>query len=116
MGRRLNMAFARDMATSAGASFGAYLYEEIAGSAVVEATAQDGRFSPFDIALQLAVGWGPFILAAHQGGHFWASFAGAIAFNRVDNVVVALGGRAATPVGLIRRGETMTEAESRMRG
>lgn len=114
MTRKLNMAFMKDMGKVGAGTFAAYLYEEIAGAAVVEATARDGRFSPFDVALQLMVGWGPFVLASTQGGAFWNSFAGATAYNRVDNIVVALGGRANTPLGVIAPGETMSQAQARL--
>jgi len=113
--RKLNMKFAADMAKTGGGASLAYLYEEIAGQAVVEATAKDGRLSLFDIALQLAIGWGPFVLASQQGGGpFWASWAGAIAFNRIDNMVYALGGRPVTHTGPAFPGESLAEARSRL--
>jgi len=111
---RLNMKFAADMAKTSGGAGAAYLYEEIASQAVVEATSQDGRLSLFDIALQLVVGWGPFVVASHLGGPFWGSFAGAIAYNRVDNLAVMAGQRAQTPMGYVRRGETLAEARARL--
>lgn len=114
MSRKLNMAFAADFAKIGGASALSYLYEEIAGQAVVDATAGDGRFSPFDIALQLMVGWGPFVLASYQGGPFWAAFAGATAFNRIDNIVYALGGRSITHVGPGLPGETLEQTRARI--
>lgn len=114
MTRKLNMAFLKDMGKLGGGTFAAFMYEEIAGAAVVDATARDGRFSPFDIALQLAVGWGPFVLASYQGGPFWTAFAGATAYNRVDNLVVALGGRASTVFGPIAPGETQAQTQARL--
>lgn len=116
MTRRMNMAFVKDLGKAGAGTAAAYLYEEIAGAAVVDATARDGRFSPFDVALQLLVGWGPFALASVQGGAFWHAFAGATAYNRVDNIVVALGGRARTPLGVVAPGETMDEAHARLSG
>lgn len=114
--RKMNMAFLADMGKVGAGTAAAFLYEEIAGSAVVDATARDGHFSPFDVALQLLVGWGPFVLASTQGGPFWTSFAGATAYNRVDNIVVALGGKARTPLGVIAPGETMSQAQARLGG
>jgi hypothetical protein len=117
MARKLNMKFVQDMGKAGAGTFAAYLYEEIAGAAVVQATAQDGRFSPFDVLLQLAVGWGPFVVASMQGGGaFWNAAAGAVAYNRVDNIVVALGGKAVTPFGVIAPGETMAQAQARIGG
>lgn len=116
MTRKMNMAFLKDMGKVGAGTAAAFLYEEIAGSAVVDATARDGKFSPFDVALQLLVGWGPFVLASTQGGAFWTAFAGATAYNRVDNIVVALGGRARTPLGVIVPGETMNQAHARLGG
>lgn len=118
--RRLNTSYLKDYGASVGASSLAYLYEEIAGAAVVNATAQDGKLSAFDIALQILVGWGPIALAAHQsaqgrGSYFWNSFGGAVMFNRIDNLAVNVFGQPAlTPYGAILPGETLAQARIRL--
>lgn len=113
--RKLDLNFLADMTKTTGAVSAAYLYEEIASNAVVDATARDGKFSLFDIALQMGVGWLPFVLASmNGGGPFWASFAGAVAFNRIDNIVYALGGRPLTHTGVALPGETMAEVTARV--
>lgn len=111
--KKLNMAFVKDLGKHAGGSAAAFLYEEIMGDAVVRATAADRRFSPFDIVLQAAVGIGPLVVSGHLAGPFWASFAGAIMYNRIDNVAIMLGQRAQTPMGAVMPGETLQEALAR---
>lgn len=112
---KLNLRFLGDFAKTTGACGAAYLYEEIAAGAVVDATARDGRYSPFDIVLQLGVGWLPFIVASYnQGGPFWASFAGAVAFNRIDNLVYGLGGKPLTHTGPAFPGESMADVQRRL--
>lgn len=117
--RKLNMKFAKDLGASGGAAGLAFLYEEIAGAAVVNATGRDGKISPFDFALQILVGWGPIVLAAHQsakGSHFWTSFGGAVMFNRIDNLAIALGQPALTHMGAVLPGETIVQAQRRIAG
>jgi len=113
------MQFARDMGKSGGAAGLAFLYEEIVSDNVVNATGRDGKISPFDLVLQVLVGWGPIVLAAHQsakGSHFWTSFGGAVMFNRIDNIAIALGQPALTRMGAVLPGETIAQAQSRIAG
>ena len=118
--RKLNKSYLKNYGKAAGAASLAFLYEEIAGAAVVKATAQDNKISPFDVGMQLFVGWGPIALAAHQmatrpgGSYFWSSFGGAMMFNRIDNLGVALGMPALTPFGAVMPGETLAQAQIRL--
>lgn len=73
----------------------AYMYEEMAAKAVVQATTLDGRISPFDWTLQMLVGWAPFVIASMNPGPFTSSMAGGIAYHRVENLVNALRAQAA---------------------
>lgn len=117
MARRLNLRFAKDMGAIGAAAGLAMLYEQIAGKAVVDATARDGRISPFDFALQMATGWAPLILAAtqsHKAAMFWPAFAGAVMCDRVDHIMIAFGQKALTPYGPIQAGETLEMARRRL--
>ena len=115
--RKLNMKFLGDMTKSTGGVSAAYLYEELMAQAVVDATARDQKLSLFDIALQIGVGWAPFVLASYQGGGpFWASFAGGCMFNRIDNLRYALGGKPITHTGPALPGESMADVQARLLG
>ncbi len=114
--RKLNTAFLKDMGLATGAAGAAMLWDEIAGAAVIDATARDGKVSPMDMLLQMVIGWGPLAFAATRppGNYFWPAFGGAIAFNRIDNLMIALGQPALTPLGPIRPGETLETARARI--
>ena len=114
--RKLNMAFLKDMGSVTGAAGAAMLWDEIAGAAVIDATARDGKITLMDMLLQMAVGWGPLVFAATRptGNYFWPAFGGAIALNRIDNIMIALGQPALTPLGPIRPGETLKAASARI--
>lgn len=115
MTRKLNLDFLMDVSKHGSGAALAFLYEEIAGAAVVNATAQDNKISPFDFAMQMLVGWGPLVFAAYYPGQFTASFAGATIFNRIDNLAVTgFGARAQSPMGPIMKGETLLQAQARM--
>ncbi len=116
MTRKLNLQFAKDIGKAGGAAGLAVLTEELAVSAIVGATVDDGKVGAFDIAVQIVVGWAPLVFAATRppGSAFWNAFGGAVACNRVDNLMVALGQRALTPVGAVRAGETIDSAQRRL--
>lgn len=112
--RKLNLSYFKGLGAVGAGSGLAFLYEEIAGAAVVDATARDNKMSGFDVLLQIVTGVGPLAVAGHFGGSFWAGFAGAMIHNRIDNVATVLGARALSPMGVVRKGETMAEAVARL--
>lgn len=116
--KKLNLGFVQDLALMGTGAGAAYLYDELMADAVVKVTMQDNELSVSDVVLQMLVGWGPFVAASALGGTtsaFWSSFAGAVAFNRIDALAVTLFGQAAqSPVGPVQRGETLDKAARRL--
>lgn len=80
-----------DAGKAGGGALAAVAYENLIAQGVVEATTRDAHLSPLDFLLVMTVGWGPMLGAAYMGGPFWASFAGGITYNRIDNIVKAMG-------------------------
>lgn len=99
--RKLNMSFVRDMTKAATAASLAFGYEEFVASQIVRKTLLDQRISAPEFLLNFLVGWAPLAGAAamhREGDTFWPAFAGAVAYNRADNLGAAFGLTPTTPM------------------
>lgn len=114
MSRRLNMGFVGNMGKAGAASALAYAYEDVAVEAIMHKLMTSDAPLPVKLVSSLLTGWVPLVIATHYGGPFWAAFAGAVASNRIDNLMVAFGQPALTSVGPIQRGETLAHAQQRL--
>lgn len=93
--RKLNMAFVKDMGKSGSGALVAYFYNEFAGPSIVTATTRVdnngiAHVTPLGVVAQVITGFAPFVIGSHVGGPFWASFAGAVVYKRLDNINLVL--------------------------
>lgn len=95
------MRFLKDMGKTATATALAFGYEEFVGSQIVKHTLLDRRLSAPEVLLNLLIGWAPIFGAvgmAREGDVFWPAFAGAVFYNRCDNLGTAFGLTPTTPI------------------